>query len=169
MQCEECFVELTDLNLPKRFLNRLSKYCKTCWNAWRRKNAREDGRLKQEPCKNCGVPCVKLYGLYCCSVKCRFLSFTEKQENGCWVWKGTKNWYSYGKFRHNNKMYRAHRFSYELFKDKIPHGKIVCHSCDYTSCVNPDHLWIGTMKENVQDMIKKGRTMNKIVLGLKGK
>lgn len=76
----------------------------------------------------------------------------------CWEWKKATNNIGYGMFRWTKGIMRtAHRVSYELFKGPIPKGMIVCHTCDNPKCVNPDHLWVGTNKDNFDDMVKKGR------------
>ena len=93
-----------------------------------------------------------------CSDKCRFESKILKKTGGCWEWMGVKDSKGYGRFRVKKRMILSHRFSFEFFnKSKIRKGKIICHSCDNPRCVNPDHLWEGTHKDNVLDKIKKGR------------
>ena len=77
----------------------------------------------------------------------------------CWEWTHAVNNIGYGMFRWtSDKMRTAHRVSYELFNGPIPNGMAVCHKCDNPKCVNPKHLWVGTLKQNAQDMVAKGRS-----------
>ncbi len=88
----------------------------------------------------------------------RFISkITVNQINGCHEWTDTLNSWGYGTFRVKDKKIFSHRFSYEYYVHKIPHGMLVCHSCDNPKCVNPKHLWIGTHADNMKDMVSKGR------------
>lgn len=80
--------------------------------------------------------------------------------NTCWIWNGKMAGNGYGQFLINYKGKYAHRFSYELHKGEIPKGLCVCHTCDNPPCVNPNHLWLGTRKQNSQDMTRKGRHVN---------
>mgnify|MGYP001023313072 CR=1 FL=1 len=71
----------------------------------------------------------------------------------CWEWTAAKK-DGYGRF--NDKGY-AHRISYEMHFGPIPKGFLVCHKCDNPSCVNPEHLFLGTYQDNYDDMRKKKR------------
>jgi hypothetical protein len=86
----------------------------------------------------------------------RFFQKVVKTET-CWFWSGAYNSRGYGSFSYNQKRISAHKYSYQSFVGEIPDGMYVCHSCDNKKCVNPQHLWLGTPKDNTQDMIAKGR------------
>ena len=77
-------------------------------------------------------------------------------ETGCHKWTAGLN-KGYGQFRHAGKIKRAHRVAWELANGEIPKGLLVLHKCDVPECVNPDHLFLGTQKENMQDCSKKDR------------
>lgn len=76
---------------------------------------------------------------------------------GCWEWIAYRNPCGYGQFGVNGKLMLAHRFSWSHHKGEIPNKMCVLHRCDNPACVNPDHLFLGTMNDNMQDMIAKGR------------
>jgi hypothetical protein len=86
----------------------------------------------------------------------------KKDKKGCWLWGGSKNTNGYGSIsigkRGFAKSYLVHRLSYILHKGKIPFGFYVCHTCDTRDCVNPEHLWVGTAKDNAKDCFVKNRT-----------
>lgn len=78
--------------------------------------------------------------------------------NDCWIWQGSKNPAGYGNMWTGERYDRPHRIVWCYANNSwIANGQQVCHHCDNPSCVNPDHLFIGTSKDNHQDMIAKGR------------
>lgn len=122
----------------------------------------------KKTCVKCGQPFhTTVNGVRFCSVVCRFLSKADAvNEFGpwgeCWRWLGGVVG-GYGEFWLDGRMQKAHRVSWLIFRGDIPfhespHGLCVCHSCDTPLCVNPEHLFLGTNKENAEDREKKGRT-----------
>lgn len=86
--------------------------------------------------------------------------FWEKVDRtgDCWIWLGYRNNDGYGRLTINNKQYWAHRISYEMAYGKIEDQSLeVCHSCDNSACVNPDHLHLGTHKENMEEAVLRNR------------
>lgn len=90
----------------------------------------------------------------------------ESSNAGCWLWTGAKQGGRkgrYGAFQMGWKTQkRAHRLSFEIANGPIPDGMMVCHSCDTPLCVNPAHLFLGTAKDNADDMSAKNRKVNSI-------
>ena len=91
------------------------------------------------------------------SVSDRLLSRIEIQDNGCWIYTGGLNGRGYGNIWHNGRTRSAHVVSYEVHTGPVPEGMQVCHTCDNKPCINPDHLFVGTAQDNIDDMIIKGR------------
>lgn len=81
---------------------------------------------------------------------------------GCWLWTLQVGANGYPRMSIGQKSYLpAHRIAYRAFRlngKPIPEGMFVCHKCDTPSCVNPDHLFLGTARDNTRDMIAKGRS-----------
>ena len=80
-----------------------------------------------------------------------------RKTDSCWLWTAASHPFGYGVIRIDGKNRLAHRVMYELRNGPIPDGKYICHTCDNPACVNPEHLFIGTQKDNMQDCSQKGR------------
>ena len=91
----------------------------------------------------------------------RFLDRVDKRPDGCWVWNGSLFPTGYGQFQPERKRSSAgglaHRWAYILLVGPIPVRKSVLHRCDNKSCVNPDHLFLGSQADNIADKVAKGR------------
>ncbi len=95
----------------------------------------------------------------------RFFEKVEKTEK-CWLWTASKNTSGYGNFGDGtpqNKLLLVHRFSWQIHKGEIPNNLWVLHKCDVRHCVNPDHLYLGTLKNNIKDMMDRKR--NRVPIG----
>lgn len=85
-----------------------------------------------------------------------FWKKTQKTDS-CWWWKGSLNTWGYGRAAFGGKNYGAHRVSWMMFRGNIPDGLCVLHKCHHPACVNPDHLYLGTVKTNNDEKEALGR------------
>ena len=87
----------------------------------------------------------------------RFKLKTKRTEGGCLEWTGTLGEFGYGQTTVKQKRYNCHRLAWEMASGKIPDGMSILHKCDNPKCVEIEHLFLGTQKDNVHDAIAKGR------------
>ncbi len=98
------------------------------------------------------------------------LSKISVDARGCFLWNGYRNRAGYGMVIFSNKgrgnmrqiQTGAHRVSFAVFLGTVPDGLFVCHRCDVPACINPAHLFVGTAKDNIRDMHKKGRAAKSV-------
>lgn len=112
-------------------------------------------------CRFCGATfrCVTSSNCYC-SVWCQLWSRVERRQGGCWLWRGARQTNGYGHMRvggRSGKSEAPHRLVAAMTIGPVD-GIFVLHSCDNPLCCNPAHLWLGTQKDNMVDMSRKGRS-----------
>lgn len=118
-------------------------------------------RFKLKPCVFCGDRYEpKYHADLFCSIVCYFASKLDTLPDSydvCWVWNGACVSDGYGTANVGGKQIRAHRLSYKTFVGEIPNGLVVRHTCDNPPCINPQHLLVGTTRDNVQDRTDRNR------------
>jgi len=138
--------------IPKKLITKICYYCK--------KEFSLTPHLKR---KFCSRDCYhKNHGFFKYATeeeqkRLRFKYFDKyvvRTSEGCWKWTGRVNIGGYPQLADN---YPAHKFSYEYYVKPIPKGLYALHHCDTRSCCNFSHIFLGTLNDNNQDMIKKGR------------
>lgn len=129
-------------------------------------------RLPRPACEICGKPVKDRRNRFCsnaCSGVVRSANASDPTKrfwtladtsspDGCWPWLAATDKDGYGRFElPGHRQATAHRFAYEIAVGPIPKGQSVLHHCDNPSCVRPDHLFIGTHMDNMQDAMRKDR------------
>ncbi len=90
-----------------------------------------------------------------------------EDENGCWIWQGAQNKSGYGSVNiGGGKTAQAHRLAFKLWCGELPDEFFVCHHCDQPLCVNPNHLFLGTNQDNIDDKMYKGRAYTGVHKGV---
>lgn len=88
--------------------------------------------------------------------------------SGCTLWFGAINIQGYGKLSIEHRYYQAHRLAFALANGGVSDGAWILHRCDNSACINPDHLYTGTPKQNTADMMRRGR-YSPPPIGLRGR
>lgn len=103
------------------------------------------------------------------NIKSRFMQNVKKSENGCWIWKKHVGTDHYGQFWKDGSAKPAHKVAYELFRGKVPAGKLLMHKKGCSrSCCNPAHLTVGTKQTNNDQTARDGHSRNQNTGTLKG-
>lgn len=131
--------------------NIVDRNCERCGTAFQAKSVK--GQYQRRYCTHsCAMNRFT-------STEARFWANVDKRgPDDCWLWTRCHNGVGYGMIAPNGKkQVYAHRFSYELHVGPIPKDAYLLHSCDNPPCVNPAHLRIGNDRENMRDVLRRGR------------
>ena len=129
--------------------------CPVCHASFTRFPSHAKGTLHGRP-HCCSVACANVLRVAREPLEAYFWRHVSKTDS-CWLWIGGKQGQGYGLISRRDTRLLAHRFSWELHHGSIAEDMVVCHRCDNPICVNPAHLFLGTQKDNVRDMMRKDR------------
>jgi hypothetical protein len=122
-------------------------------------------------CAHCGKTFTRIHGQFprYCSISCgayaktdlpsRLAAMSKQMPYGCIEWQRSVT-SGYGQISIDGRPMRAHRIAYELAYGPIPQGKFVCHRCDNPKCINSEHLFLGSNRDNMHDAKTKNRIRN---------
>jgi hypothetical protein len=136
-----------------------SKVCLQCGGTFTRRTVRFGSNFNRM--KFCGRACVSARNKFDAARLVRefWAKVNKSAPNGCWLWTGAVNTTGYGMVSGAGmKNIVAHRFAWKLLKGEIPAGLRALHHCDTPRCCNPEHIFLGTQKDNTADAMAKGRT-----------
>lgn len=136
--------------------------------------------MQDRRCRHCGEPLTRRAGEGICDwterkscdrschvawknskpIWLTFAELTIVRDNGCIEWQGHSDPKGYGRFSAKGEIL-AHRLAYRMHNGPIPDGYMVLHRCDNRLCVNPQHLFVGDNQANMDDMVRKGRSVKR--------
>jgi len=129
----------------------MQRTCEVCTATFYIKSS----RVAEGKGRFCSLACYKQWREQ--SKKNPFAFVRHNTKTGCWEWTGGKDKRGYGMTWDGKKWRKSHRVFYEWLVGPISPGLFICHRCDNPSCINPEHLFPGTQKDNIQDAIAKKR------------
>ena len=176
--CEECG---KSFDVSSKYKHRITRFCSLpCANENYKQKCLENPRLCEiDGCAQkhkCKGLCAKHYqrmlkrGTFDLQIfpdfATRFWTKVNKTET-CWLWIAGKDTGGYGTIIYKGKTQKAHRVAWQIYFGAIPDGMCVLHQCDVRNCIKPEHLFLGTQADNIEDMCRKGRNRSPELLGEK--